>query len=50
MISGANATCDPGDIAETLEKLKAQKIKTSFITLSCKMFICKVPDTFASQR
>jgi len=41
VISGANATCDPGDIAETIERLRAQKIKVSFITLSCKLFVCK---------
>lgn len=35
------STCDPGDIMETIQKCKKDKIRCSVIGLSAEIFICK---------
>uniref|UniRef100_A0A336K9I8 General transcription factor IIH subunit n=1 Tax=Culicoides sonorensis TaxID=179676 RepID=A0A336K9I8_CULSO len=42
VIMGSLTTCDPGDILTQIESLKAESIRSSFITLSAEIHICKV--------
>ncbi|KAJ3415115.1 hypothetical protein HDV05_005523 [Chytridiales sp. JEL 0842] len=41
IVFGSLSTCDPGDIFETIEKLKAEKIKVSIVSIASEMHICK---------
>ena len=41
LVTGSISTCDPGDINETIDKLKNNKIRTSVISLSSEVYICK---------
>ncbi|KAI4348588.1 hypothetical protein L6164_009296 [Bauhinia variegata] len=41
LLYSALSTCDPGDIMETIQKCKKDKIRCSVIGLAAEMFICK---------
>lgn len=42
VIMGSLTTCDPGDILQTIESLKAESIRVSLISLTAELHICKV--------
>lgn len=42
VIMGSLTTCDPGDILQTIETLKSEGIRVSFISLTAELHICKV--------
>lgn len=41
IIMGSLNTCDPGDINETIDKLKSCKIRCSTISLSAEIYVCR---------
>lgn len=41
VIVGSLSTCDPGDIYETIAKIKANKIRASVIGLAAQTYVCK---------
>lgn len=41
LVFGSLSTCDPGDIAETIKKLRAEKVRVSVVHLQAELFVCK---------